>query len=159
MSETLPEITLQRGVSPRRRLVVAIGGTLLVGLVAAAIASEERAEHEGAEPQAPVFDLTSLAKEIRTPSPPPPRAPPIPDASTEATEALRVQVDRYLDARAAALRQLDTARGQGVDPAVISAMAAVLGTPVDAGSRSSDTPPDTSPIAPQLPEPEEPRAL
>lgn len=161
MQHEVPRLAPDGGLSPRRRLVVAIGGTLVLGVIAATIAREHEAEQGDASGSSPAFDLSSLSSAIRTPSPA--RAEPKSETGAAATEALRVRVDRYLDARAAALRQLDTARRQGVDPAVISAMAAVLGMPAERPSgdaSTASTREDAGREAPRLAaDDDEPRAL
>lgn len=124
--------------------MIALGTSLVLAVIAATIAEEQAGEPtEKDAPQASGW--RGVLERIQVPSALGMREAAPVDPATAATDSLRESVDRYLDARADALRALAAAREQGVDPAVLSAMGAVLGMPTD------DPSPHAPSVAPQEP--------
>src|SRR5688572_29994872 len=146
MTDRLPTFTASEPSSQRRRLVIAIGTTLVAGVIAASVAHEHADESVASGDASPSASAPTLA----APQPPAARVASREaiDTRDDAAEALRTAVDEFVEARADALHRLDVARRAGVDPDVLAALGAVLGMPLD---RPSSREP--------APAPDEPRSL
>lgn len=145
MHDPSPRLDAVLGLPARRRLTLAVGTTLVCGVIAATIAQEQTAVRDLGAVPAPKPPAATAPEPRRSEPSRPAAVVARPAPSPDAVERLRVSVDLYLDARAVALRRLDEARHADVDPEVLSAMGAVLGMPSQPSAPTSATKPDDGP--------------